>query len=178
MRRIVILGNAGSGKSTLARKIGERLELPVVHLDTLFWGPSWTKPDSESFRKRVSTALSSAGWVCEGNYCHRQTFDLRLPQADLIIWLNTPRIVCLKRVALRSLLNRPRPHLPDGCSERIDAAFLSFLRYVWNFDRESRPHIETERHLRGPLVPVVGLRDGRHISEFVKSLPRTQSQES
>ena len=171
MQRTVILGNAGSGKSTLARQMGECLNLPVVHLDKLFWGPDWSKPQYEVFRSRVSEAVSGDGWVCEGN-CYRQTFDLRLPRADLVIWLDTPRVACLRRVALRSMLNRPRPDLPAGCREKLDAEFLSFLRYIWNFDRETRPSIEKERLARGPLVPMVRLRSTRQISGFVSSLGR------
>ena len=174
MQRIVILGNAGSGKSTLAREAGERLHLPVVHLDKLFWGPGWSKPQYEVFRARVGEAVSGDGWVCEGNY-YRQTFDLRLPRADLVVWLNTPRVTCLRRVALRSALNRSRPDLPTGCREKLDAEFLSFLRYIWNFDRDVRPSIEEERLMRGPLVPMVGLRGTRQISEFVSSLARQKS---
>ena len=66
MQRIVILGNAGSGKSTLAREVGKYLHLPVVHLDKLFWGPGWSKPQNEVFRARVGEALSGDGWVCGG----------------------------------------------------------------------------------------------------------------
>lgn len=64
MQRIVILGNAGSGKSTLARALGKRLDLPVVHLDTLFWEPGWVEPDAEQFRLRVSEAIATDAWIC------------------------------------------------------------------------------------------------------------------
>lgn len=164
--RIVILGNAGSGKSTLARKLGQNLGLPVVHLDRLFWGPDWTKLDPVAFRKNVATAVKGPKWVCEGNY-HRRTFDLRLPRADLVIWMDTPRLVCVKRVLIRSWNNAPRPDLPDGCQEKLDREFLTFLRYVWNFDSASRPAIEAERCSKGAEVPVVHLKGKRELRAFM-----------
>lgn len=169
MQRIVILGNSGSGKSTLARDIGRRLKVPVVHLDTLFWEPGWVEPDGAVFRERVRQSVAGDAWVCEGNYS-RRTFDLRLPRADLVVWLDTPRAVCLKRVILRSALNKPRADLPAGCTERLDKAFLGFLKFVWNYDRVNRPSIEANRLAIAPQVPVVRLFGARQISRFLDGL--------
>ena len=127
LNRIIILDNAGSGKSSLARKLSETLSSPVIHLDRLFWEPNWSKPVADEFRNKVSEAISGPRWICEGNY-HRRTFDLRLPKADLIIWLDTPRITCLKRVIFRTLRNAQRTDLPDGCSEKMNRDFLLFLK--------------------------------------------------
>ena len=169
MQRIVILGNAGSGKSTLARTLGTRLDLPVVHLDKLFWEPGWTEPDAEQFRERVRRSIATEAWVCEGNYSQR-TFDLRLPTADLIIWLDTPRLTCLWRVIVRSVMNRPRPDIPAGCTETLDRAFLAFLKYVWQFDHSSRPRIEAVRVTVGPDVATVHLKGRHQISAFLEGL--------
>lgn len=169
MQRIVILGNGGSGKSTFARALGERLNLPVVHLDTLFWEPGWVEPDAEQFRARVRHAIAGDAWVCEGNYA-RRTFDLRLPRADLIIWLDTPRLTCFSRVIMRSVVNRPRPDMAAGCAEKFDRAFLNF---VWNFDRGYRPGIEAVRLAVGPHIPVLHLSGARQIDAFLESLPAT-----
>lgn len=169
MQRIVILGNAGSGKSTLARALGKCLDVPVVHLDKLFWEPGWIEPDAEEFRARVKQAVASDAWICEGNYA-RRTFDLRLPRAQLVIWLDTPRTACFRRVIVRSVLNRPRADMPVGCSEKLDRAFLTFLKFVWTFDRDYRPSIEKVRLAVGPHVPVVHLRGARQIAEFLRSV--------
>jgi len=170
MHRIVILGNAGSGKSTLARELGRRLGLSVVHLDKLFWQPGWVEPDAEQFRQRVREAVASDTWVSEGNYA-RRTFDLRLPLADLVIWLDTPRRTCLRRVLIRSLLNRRRPDMAPGCTEKLDREFLNFLKYVWQFERGYRPGIEAVRLRVNPQVPTVHLRSAREVAAFLRQLP-------
>lgn len=157
-QRITILGNAGSGKSTAARELADKLGLPVVHLDRLYWGPAWTKVGTEAFRERIRSALVGDNWVCEGNY-YRQSFDLRLPRSDLIIWMRTPTSLCLFRAIKRSMLNHPRPDLPCDCIERLDAEFLSFLQYIYKFDRVSRPAIEAERLAIAPNVPVIEARN-------------------
>jgi adenylate kinase family enzyme len=170
MQRIVILGNAGSGKSTLARRLGERLGLPVVHLDLLFWEPGWREADAEVFRKRVAAAHVGEAWISEGNYA-RRTFDIRLPRAELVIWMDTPRLTCARRVILRTAGGKWRPDLAAGCEENIFRGdFPEFLGFTWNFDRRNRSGIEGYRLTHGPDVPVVRLRDRRQTDDFLASV--------
>jgi adenylate kinase family enzyme len=141
VRRIVILGNAGSGKSTLARGLGKRLSLPVTHLDVLFWRPGWVEPDNEGFRERVAASVAGDAWISEGNYATR-TFDLRIPRADTVIWLNTPRLTCAWRILWRSTFERQRADLAEGCEENILSGDFTLFQFAWHFDHVSRPRIQ------------------------------------
>ena len=76
----------------------------------------------------------------------------------------------MRRVVWGRVRGGLRPDLPTGCREQLDAEYLSFLRFVWDFDRASRPAIETERLARGPSVPVVHLAERRQIAAFLRSL--------
>jgi adenylate kinase family enzyme len=134
--RIAIIGPPGSGKSTLARELGERLALPVTHLDAHFWSAGWVQSEQAQWRERVRALAAGERWIIDGNYS--STMDLRLPLADTIIFLDFPRWICLLRVLRRWLIYRGdnRPDLPPGCPERID---LDFLRWIWNYPQRSRP---------------------------------------
>ena len=46
MKRIIVIGPNGSGKSELSRKLGDILELPLYHLDNIWWKEDKTQTSS------------------------------------------------------------------------------------------------------------------------------------
>lgn len=166
-QRIVILGNAGSGKSTLARKLGAALDLPVVHLDRLFWNPGWQECETEEFRRRVLAAMQGERWITEGNYSSR-TWDLRLPRADLVLRLVQPTWLCLGRAIRRSVVNygRTRADLGPACPEKFDPAFW---RFIWNYEKRwPRSASVIASYALGARY--VELRGDRAIADFVNGM--------
>lgn len=138
LRRVIIIGAPGSGKSTFAAALAARLNLPLVHLDQLWWEPGWETVTPKVFRQRCQDVIKQEAWAIDGTYSN--TFDLRMPAADRIIWFDRSRITCLWRVLKRTLTTygTVRPDMADGCPERLDWAFL---RYVWSFNATHRPRI-------------------------------------
>ena len=100
-QRIAIVGCSGAGKSTLARRIGARLDLPVIHIDTLFWRPGWTQADTAEFQAAANAAAAGEQWVIDGNF--DRTGRLRFERAELIVWLEPPMLLCLWRAVWRAL---------------------------------------------------------------------------
>ena len=135
MERIVIIGCGGAGKSTLARQLGEKLGLPVVHLDKLFWKPNWVQVSPEEFDANLAKELEKPHWIMDGNF--NRTISQRIEKCDTIIYLDFSRFACLMGVIKRVLTTygTVRPDMGEGCPERID---LEFLKWVWNFNKNKR----------------------------------------
>lgn len=121
MKRIMIIGAAGSGKSTAARRIGERLGLPVYHMDRdVYWLPDWQERETDDRIRHVERITRLDNWVFEGGFS--RTYDLRGARADLLIYLDLPLALRLYRVVFRCLRFRGqnRPDMAEGCRERLD----------------------------------------------------------
>lgn len=138
MQRIAIIGSCGAGKSTLARTLGEKLNLPVIHLDAYYWQPEWQETDKDEWPKIQQELIKDNHWIIDGNYSN--TMNTRLAAADTIIWLDFNRYLCLWRVIKRFLQypGKVRPDMAAGCPERLN---WEFLQYVWNFPHLRRPQI-------------------------------------
>lgn len=156
MARILLLGNAGTGKTTLARSLGTRTGAPVISLDDL-WQPAWTKADLPSFRALVAAAHSAESWISDGNFA-AATFDLRLPRADLVLWLERPRSICAWRAVVRTLQSG-EPHRA--------ADLPKVLAFIRGFDRINRPLIEAGLVGHGASVPIIRLRTDMEVALFL-----------
>jgi adenylate kinase family enzyme len=171
-KRIVIIGPSGGGKSTLARRIGERVGVPVVHLDTLFWNPGWVQTESAAFRASVAEAAKGDSWVIDGNYVSH-CLELRLSRADAVIWLDLPRHVYFPRAVWRclKLYGRAREDIGPGCPERIDVEFLK--GWVWAYPTRSRPnHVKIMASLPAGVRGIT-LRSPAEVERFTNDLPRS-----
>ncbi len=138
MQRVVIIGSGGAGKSTLARQLGERLDLPVYHLDQIYWRPHWQPITHTEFTNRQKTILKKSQWIVDGNY--GGTVDLRFKKADTIIVLDLPTLTCLWGAFTRywKYKNRTRPDMTPGNKEQLT---WEYIRFILNYRRTRRPRI-------------------------------------
>lgn len=135
MERVIIIGCGGAGKSTLARALGEKLDIPVVHLDRIFWQPGWVEMDGEKFERLHRQEVAKEKWIIDGNFS--STIAERIARCDTIIYLDFSRAACLMGAAKRiaTTYGTVRSDSGEGCPERIS---LEFLRWVWNYNKEKR----------------------------------------
>ena len=169
MERIIIIGCGGAGKSTLARKLGEMLDIPVVHLDKLFWKPGWVETTAEEFDALLAMELAKDHWIMDGNF--NRTMPERIKRCDTIIYLDFSRFACLTGMLKRIITTygTVRPDMGEGCPERID---LDFLKWVWNFNKNKRESYYKMLN-EAENVETIVLKNRRAVKLFLKSLKQT-----
>lgn len=143
MKRIMIVGSGGTGKSTLAKELGSVLSLPIYHLDFYYWRPGWIPTPKKEWDEFVSRLANKTLWIIDGNF--NRTMDIRLNQADTVIFLDYSRWSCLYGVIKRRFMyhGQTRPDLNEGCAEKLD---WEFIRWVWGFEKKQAPKLREKLH--------------------------------
>jgi len=136
MKKIAIIGSGGTGKSTLAKELGQILDLPVYHLDSIYWKSGWIQIEESDFDHVLKSLIVEDMWIIDGNY--QRTMDMRFNEADTIIYLDYPTYISLYRVIKRRVKyhGKTRPDMGVGCNEKID---LEFIKWILNYRKNKRP---------------------------------------
>lgn len=167
MERILIIGCGGAGKSTLARQLGQMLDLPVVHLDQIWWAPgNWEHLEKEDFDKKVLAEMEKPRWIVDGNY--NRTMPRRVSHCDTIIYLDFNRFTCLFSWMKRVITNwgHARSDMAPGCAEWFDPEMAG---WIWTYN--SRHRANNYRLLNeAEGVETIVLKNRRMVKRFLRSL--------
>src|SRR6202048_890475 len=98
-----------------ASALSQRLGVPHVELDALYWQPNWTPRDSDDFLARIAAEVACDGWVIDGNY--RATRELVWSSADTLVWLNYPLQLIFLRLLQRTLRRGIRKQMLWGTNQ-------------------------------------------------------------
>ncbi|WP_433574236.1 hypothetical protein [Nocardia brasiliensis] len=164
MKRIVIIGCGGSGKTRLANQLAAVRELPLTHLDAVYYDSNWKPLPTEEFQAIQRRLVAEPQWLIEGNYAG--TLPIRLAAADTVIFLDLPAITCIAGVLQRRWRYRGGQHR-DGVYDRISWAFL---RYIWCYRAQMRPRVRDLIADHGAHAQLVTLTSRRHASRYLASL--------
>lgn len=132
-KKIAILGPPGSGKSTFAMKLGKKQQIPVHHLDRHMFEESGKKKDKQEFIEIQKAMLREESWVVEG--CSFSTWGMRFAKADLILYFDFNRPLCIWRLCKRFFDYRKE-------FGGLRAITWEILRYTWKFHKEKKPHLQ------------------------------------
>jgi adenylate kinase family enzyme len=168
MQRIAVLGSLGSGKSTLAAQLGILLDLPVIHLDELFWA-TWdhgSSPSPDQIRKLLVEVVQQPKWIIDGIHGGQAKVNARrarLEAADTIIYLDLSPLLCVLRLVQRRLLlfvRKPKVRLRPN--ERLT---WGIMHAAWTFrSRKLKDEVEEYTSMKRVII----LSGPRDTTEFIK----------
>ena len=134
MNRICIIGGSGTGKTTLADNLGEKLNLPVYHIDGIHHLKNWEIRDRNERDKMILEITNKSKWIIDGTY--NSTLKERLEKSDFVIYLDYSSFAQAKGVLGRFIKNhgKEKREIP-GCNEKMS---LKFFLWVLNWRKNKR----------------------------------------
>ncbi|MEM7554428.1 MAG: adenylate kinase [Cyanobacteria bacterium P01_A01_bin.84] len=140
-QRICVIGTSGSGKTTLACQVSQKLMIPHIELDYLYWEPNWVEVSREIFRQRVAESIKNQAWVIDGNYS--KVRDIIWSRADTVVWLDYSFPLVMSRIIKRTL-NRviTKKEVCNGNYETWEKLFSSDSIILWSLKTYQRRRTE------------------------------------
>ena len=133
MKKVMVIGCPGSGKSRFSRELHQKTDLPLYHLDMMYWNADKTTVEKKIFLERLTDVLKQDAWILDGNY--GSTMEMRMEACDTVIFLDYPTGVCLEGIKERR--GKPRSDMPWIETEE-DEEFVAFIK---GYHKEQRPKV-------------------------------------
>ena len=132
-KKIIVIGPSGAGKSYFSKQLANITNLPLYHLDNLFWKQDKTHITREEFDEKLFELLKQDKWIIDGDYS--RTYELRIKSADTIFFLDFPLEDALKGVEQR--IGKPRDDIPW----KEDSFDPEFKQWIIDWYKNTQPWV-------------------------------------
>lgn len=173
--RVVLHGVTGSGKSTLAARLAGLTGAPHVSVDDLMWRPGWVQLTADEQVEAIRPWAERPAWVMDSLWT--ATRPVVLPRADLLVTLDYPRRVSLRRLVRRTLRRlRTGEECCGGNTESWRQALSSDSILAWHVRSFERKHTEAETWAAGAGgPPVVRFTSPREVETWLRTLEHSHA---
>lgn len=171
-RRILLYGVTGSGKSTLAERLSWVTGLPWQSVDDLTWEPGWLPVPDEEQRRKIAAICAGDEWILDSGYS--KWLDIPLARVELIIGLDYPRWLSLRRLLRRTVVRAVnRQPVCNGNRESLRLAIGRESLIRWHFASFGRKRRRMQQWAAQPPrdgIRVMLLRHPRQTRRWTDSL--------
>ena len=176
MNKIAVIGCCGGGKTVLAKRISRALEIPVFHLDDLFWHEGWVMTKPQQWQEINSELVKKDRWIIDGTYS--STLQMRIRNADTIIFIDLPLYLCFYRVLKRQIRNYfgwekslpSRIQKSQKYSKQRIISDWSFYSYVLSFKKNFHPLINRLISDLNEDQRLIKLDSAKQVTAFLENL--------
>lgn len=168
MKQILIIGNTGSGKTTFAKELSKKLNLPLVHLDKIYWCGEWEHLAKDEFDVLLQEELEKPEWIIDGNF--NRTFPKRLKYCDTVFFFDFKVVACLWGITKRVLQNygKTRDDMGGNCPEYFDKNKIELYKNLFKYNKNNRSRYY--EMLKDAEVEVVVFKNRKDAKEYLVNL--------
>lgn len=133
--KIMITGCPASGKSTLAKRLSERHNISVFHLDQIFWTELKGIKQEPFIQAQQEIIDQNDSWIIDGDFTRSKSFELRVQNADIVIAYEFSKLVIYWRFLKRTWRDygKSRPDMPSSRKETFGTAW-QLAKFIWSYD--------------------------------------------
>ena len=158
----------GAGKTTFALKLSEKLNLPLVHLDKLYWCGHWEHRSREDFDRLLQAELLKFEWIIDGNY--NRTLPHRLMFCDTVFFFDFSPFTCLWGVTKRVIQNygKTRSDMGGECPEIFDKKKIELYKNVFKYNKNNRQRYY--EILKNTDVDVIVFKKRKDVKRYLQKI--------
>lgn len=176
--KINVIGTSGSGKSTLGKRLADKLNVPYIEMDQVYWEADWHEPEDDVFFPRLEAALDCDEWVLDGNYT--RTTPIKWADVDTVIWVDYGFArTCWQafKRAMQRAISQEELWPGTGNRETFRQLFTRDSILLWTlktYHKNRQKYLATMADARYAHIQFVHLRCPKDVDAYVASIPITK----